>query len=178
MGQEATARIVQPLYFCLKAKFSHMVSDSRKSTMWIYQWPQTSQIHFTYMSIYLCIHVYIDRAIVLKERGQSKKGRGHQRLATHHHLEPPWGVRSPSHLCRSYLHSLPRPAVHAACLFFGMNHNSCLGRTRLTRDPFTCHSAGLGATRDSKETQTRALWDSGEPVCLREHCNPGPVKET
>lgn len=73
MGQEATARIVQPLYFCLKAKFSHMVSDSRKSTTWIYQWPQTSQIHFTYMSIYLCIHVYIDRAIVLKERGQSKR---------------------------------------------------------------------------------------------------------
>lgn len=77
MGQEATARTVRPLSFCLKAKFSHMVSDSRKSTMWVYQGPQTSQIHFVYMSIYLCIHVnihvYIDRAIVLKERGQSRR---------------------------------------------------------------------------------------------------------
>lgn len=77
MGQEATARIVQPLYFCLKAKFNHMVGDSRKSSMWIYQWPQTSQIHFIYMSIYLCmrinIYVYIDGAIVLKEKGQSRR---------------------------------------------------------------------------------------------------------
>lgn len=150
MGQEATAHIVQPLYFCLKVKFSHMVGDSRKSIMWIHQWPRTSQIHFIYMSIYLCIHINIhaciDRAIVLKERGRSRRAVAISAISgwppTPTRSLPGAVVTSPSLQILPTFPSLP--AVHAACLFFGVNHNSCLENDSACQRPLHMPLNGPG----------------------------------